>query len=94
MKLTLGKLLLDPTAAHARIGELRKHFAAIHHLIGADLRAIDPDDRSFTAIDALFTFGEKLTTGVAIIKETAAKLSVLANSPVDSQPVAPNQQGC
>jgi hypothetical protein len=89
--MNLRKMLQDPNATIARIAEIRKWVNALHRLVGPELRKVtDYHEIPFSTISDILKNGDRLLKGVAVIKETVAKLQELAeiNRPTDSQPAS------
>jgi hypothetical protein len=79
MKINSHNLFNDPTSAIAQIAELRERVATLHQLVGPELRkVIDSHDFSFSTMNVIFNYGERLRESVAILKETVVKLHELA----------------
>jgi hypothetical protein len=94
MKIDIPKRVTDPAAAIAWIAELRERVTILHQLAGPDLRLLmDSHDFPFSTMNAVRKFGERLMKGIAILKETVAKLQELAvgNGSAGTQPVCHNK---
>ena len=93
MSRKLRKLLRDPEAARiaiAKFKELRECVTELQKQVGPEFRKfVDTHDISFSTMNALVKFGEKLSKGVAIVKETVTELGELAEEDMSE----PNQQG-
>ncbi len=80
MKINSPNLFNNHDAAMAQMAELGEMVTTLHQLVGPELRkVIDSHDFSFSRMNVILKYGERLMQSVAILKETVVKLQALAD---------------